>query len=429
MSLKFPDSIEHNNPDLPITDSNKLQGGWQEVPDLAGRNAIPEAKRKIGMSVTWLDTEWVTKRFQGPDVTDPEWTNDVNWSEFGGGGSVEPVTVILANNSNGSFIIADHTQQESFVLYYRADRGANDFQSGQISIDYKNGAVHFIEFIGKLLLLGVTIDVNINGNNIEIDWIVDDNVNDVNFVYTIGNLAGSAAQGGSGDMTKVVYDPNTVEGDAFDMENMAEGANNKILTGTERAKINSLSPGAPIYDYRVKGLNRWHSGIQIGGGTATQSTPDGALIAIPFPVANAVTLSKIAIENTSNVGGSSFRLGIYASNANNLPGALVLDCGSVPTIVNAIQELTINQALSTGLYWLVAIREDVAANVTLRSIESGEAIHVFGYPVGIGAESGGNYISKVHVWSGSWPDPFPTVVDADIVNGNANTPLIFVNID
>ena len=42
---------------------------------------------------------------------------------------------------------------------------------------------------------------------------------------------------GTGDMTRAVYDPNTIAGDAFDMDNMLEGATNLILTVAERAAI------------------------------------------------------------------------------------------------------------------------------------------------------------------------------------------------
>lgn len=49
---------------------------------------------------------------------------------------------------------------------------------------------------------------------------------------------------GSGDMTKVVYDPTTVEGDAFDMDNMVEGTTTKIMTNTERTKLSGVEDNA-----------------------------------------------------------------------------------------------------------------------------------------------------------------------------------------
>jgi hypothetical protein len=49
------------------------------------------------------------------------------------------------------------------------------------------------------------------------------------------NLVGTA----SGDMTKAVYDPTTIEGDAFSMDNMVETSTKKVLTDTERGLIAS----------------------------------------------------------------------------------------------------------------------------------------------------------------------------------------------
>lgn len=46
---------------------------------------------------------------------------------------------------------------------------------------------------------------------------------------------------GIGDMLKATYDPNTVEGDAFDMDNMVEGANTKIMTDAERTNLGNQS--------------------------------------------------------------------------------------------------------------------------------------------------------------------------------------------
>ena len=49
----------------------------------------------------------------------------------------------------------------------------------------------------------------------------------------------SSASSGDGDMLASAYDPNTVGGDAFDMDNMVEGANTKILTSAERTAIST----------------------------------------------------------------------------------------------------------------------------------------------------------------------------------------------
>lgn len=50
-------------------------------------------------------------------------------------------------------------------------------------------------------------------------------------------ISHSQGGAGTGDMLKTTYDPNTVGGDAFDMDNMVEGTLTKILTAVERANI------------------------------------------------------------------------------------------------------------------------------------------------------------------------------------------------
>jgi hypothetical protein len=47
--------------------------------------------------------------------------------------------------------------------------------------------------------------------------------------------------GGAGDMAKAVYDPTSVEGDAFDMDNMAQGDDNKFLSAAELTVVQNTS--------------------------------------------------------------------------------------------------------------------------------------------------------------------------------------------
>ena len=57
---------------------------------------------------------------------------------------------------------------------------------------------------------------------------------------------GLPGAGGGGDMYASTYDPTSVVGDAFAMDNMAEGAATKIMTGTERSKLAGISPSATV---------------------------------------------------------------------------------------------------------------------------------------------------------------------------------------
>jgi len=52
---------------------------------------------------------------------------------------------------------------------------------------------------------------------------------------------GGGGGGGSGDMSSAVYDPNGIAADAFDMDNMVEGTNTKIMTAAERTQLAGLT--------------------------------------------------------------------------------------------------------------------------------------------------------------------------------------------
>lgn len=77
MALKYPDLLEHNNSDNPLIDDNQIAGGAIVVTDQTARDNIPLAKRKVGMVVTYGS---ITKRYDGADTTNGNWTTDSNWT-------------------------------------------------------------------------------------------------------------------------------------------------------------------------------------------------------------------------------------------------------------------------------------------------------------------------------------------------------------
>lgn len=83
MALLYPDILQHNNPALPLMDDAQLGGGMRVVDDIAARDAIPVAKRKIGALVSYYaNAEWHTHRFEGTNTSDGQWTTESNWLEI-----------------------------------------------------------------------------------------------------------------------------------------------------------------------------------------------------------------------------------------------------------------------------------------------------------------------------------------------------------
>lgn len=97
----------------------------------------------------------------------------------------------------------------------------------------------------------------------------------------------------------------------------------------------------------------------------TYSPVQSLIYLIPFPVGSPATFDRIGIEIVTGVATSVVRLGIY-NDSGRVPGTLLLDAGTVDSSTNGAKEITINQTLSVGLYWLAAVMQ-VATGVVWRA--------------------------------------------------------------
>jgi hypothetical protein len=142
--------------------------------------------------------------------------------------------------------------------------------------------------------------------------------------------------------------------------------------------------------------------IPIASTSTSVSVATDAICAVPFIVARAMTIDRIAINTTTAKAGKIARLGIYNNGTDNYPGTLLLDAGTVDLSSAGILAAVINQSLTKGLYWLVYVAND---NPTI----------CMGYPaftfIGMGT---GSFITsnfkgswyKAGVGSGALADPF-----------------------
>lgn len=64
--------------------------------------------------------------------------------------------------------------------------------------------------------------------------------------FSVYNGKDGRASSDSGDMLKSVYDPDGIEADAFDADNMKDGLSKVIMTALERDKLQSIQPGAEV---------------------------------------------------------------------------------------------------------------------------------------------------------------------------------------
>lgn len=79
------------------------------------------------------------------------------------------------------------------------------------------------------------------------------------------------------------------------------------------------------------------------------------IVAVPFLVARALTIDRLAIQMIAEDAGKIARLGIYQDGTNLCPGALVKDYGTVSVAGPGVVAASADQSLNKGLYWLVVV--------------------------------------------------------------------------
>ena len=103
--------------------------------------------------------------------------------------------------------------------------------------------------------------------------------------------------------------------------------------------------------------------------TTTNFGPEGFVQGSPLWLPGC-TLDRIGVDITTAGGvGALYRLGIYDENLNR-----VLDAGTVDATSTGIKEITINQVLPAGIYWLVGCQQGAAASNTTVRQNSGAVI-------------------------------------------------------
>lgn len=122
------------------------------------------------------------------------------------------------------------------------------------------------------------------------------------------------------------------------------------------------------------------------GAVGTSSTLGvGTIRLAPWFVPNACVLSRIGAEiQTAGEAGSKLRLGIYSDDGTGQPGTLLLDAGTIAGDSNTVQEITINQAITPGMYWIGGAVQVVS--VTQPTVRTCNSPPVFG-PVSPGTSA------------------------------------------
>jgi len=118
------------------------------------------------------------------------------------------------------------------------------------------------------------------------------------------------------------------------------------------------------------GANGFNAGIQPPSGYYIRAAASNSSVTAqlnlayysPIWIFTTGTYDRIATRTSATFSGSGVtRLGIYADN-NGVPSTLLLDAGTISaTASNTNYEITINQSLTAGLYWLCSVSQTNAS--------------------------------------------------------------------
>lgn len=144
---------------------------------------------------------------------------------------------------------------------------------------------------------------------------------------------------------------------------------------------------------------------------ATRSTSvmsNNTMNAAGFYLPRAVRFDRIGAEVTGAGGaGSVIRLGMYADDGTEQPGALVVDAGTIDGTSVTAQQITINATVGPGIVWFVACAQGTpVGDPTMRCRTLGA--WTVSTPTGVLATATGaqlNGQSRGGI-AGALPDPF-----------------------
>lgn len=122
------------------------------------------------------------------------------------------------------------------------------------------------------------------------------------------------------------------------------------------------------------------------GNQTTAAATLNRLCYLPIETFKAFTMDRIGCLITVGAGSSTVRLGIYASGASGMPGALILDAGTIDSTGTGLKEINISQLVPAGRIWLAAVAQ--GGTPTTQVITQGVVTANMGFvehnPTGVG---------------------------------------------
>lgn len=158
---------------------------------------------------------------------------------------------------------------------------------------------------------------------------------------------------GGGDMLATVYDPNDVDADAFDMENMVEGAANKILTNINQTisgiKTFSSSPIIPAPSTDLQAATKKYVDDNSGGGAVDSvNTQTGVVVLDADDISDAATTNKYTTASEiTKLGGIEALADVTDEGNVSITASVVANTAKTGITAQQTSDITTNNAKNT----------------------------------------------------------------------------------
>ena len=420
MALKYPDIMQHNNPDYPIADADFIAGGGRVVSDLTALYALSSKINLLKQRVTKVYVTAETKYYILKDIANVGNTNGWEIESSGGGGKSISSTSYNATTGVLTITFSDATTYSTGDLRGAAGAAGATGAAGKgiTSTSYNaSTGILTITFSDSSQyqtgdLRGATGTAGTNGKQIEVQkgatYIQWRYVGDSTWIdlVSLASLVGATGATGSNGYTPYI------QGGYWYVNGVSTGVLAQGSTGATGSS-GSNAPQVKI-QYSVDGSTAWHD------------TYAGTDFYIHFSVDNGSTYSSaMKFKGSDGATGATGSAGSNGANALQVQIQYSVDGSTSWHTTLAGTDYYIKFSVDGGTIWSTAAKfkgNDGATGATGSPGAAGTTWYVnTGTPAsGVGA-NGDNYLNSTNgdVYTksgGSWGSPVGNIKGATGAN-------------
>jgi hypothetical protein len=335
MALKFPDILEHNNPNLPLVDITELKGNSYPLAVISDSGSIPSSKRKIG-AIIFTSASQEFYGFYGQTTSSVDWDEPTNWRSLST--TTGSFTGSFTGTLTGTASWAENALTASYVPA-SAVVGLNLTQiaTGSISASVNLGSDIFTLISSSNTVVSISNVGSISANTVGSTAGLQVNGDTVGSIVL--KTTGSSGFAISADQTNgfSIYDINDLNTRFYMNDSGSFGLNTSDVTG---------------YALSVSGSSRFFNNVEVTGSLTVVGGITSSLYGTSSWAENALTASYVPASAVVGLNLTQIATGsITASVLIDSPTAFSVVSGSTTLLsvstasVVTVSNLTVSENL------------------------------------------------------------------------------------